>query len=164
MIWFQRSCRHLEQVCDRTIIFRAFCYSATTHRRVIAIVATLTPRAKVFVRTVFRRVIEMRDGENDLDTFGVETVADVFVIALPEVVDDMPTAAIAVNNLMIWNAALFALVTSTRANPQTDLFPVFRVTRFVFRTNWHQADTLQMQDDQRGHTEAWRRRERPMPV
>src|SRR6185312_12953263 len=80
------------------------------HWSVIPIMTALAPSFQIVVSAIFRRVVEVCDGQNNLRSISDTVVRD---------------------------AAILAFVARALTNPQTDLFPVLRIPRFILGSDRH---------------------------
>src|SRR6185312_12894865 len=121
--------------------------------RVIAQMAALAPCTQVRRIIVFRRVIEMRDSQNNINHFAdvvirhmapAEHMSGFSVIDIRRIshVGAFIITSTTANTRMVLGKALLATMASTFKNRGANLFPILRVTCFVFGLDWHDYAAL----------------------
>jgi hypothetical protein len=115
-------------------------------RRVIAVMATLAPRAQVRIATILREMVQVSDRQDDL-RFRMRMRLSVYRLATKDTLRYLERGRKINLTLadaeMLKSAISFALATIPRAlaNPLRDRGPVLRVAGFVLRAYWHRSIT-----------------------
>lgn len=87
-------------------------------------------------------MVKVRYGQDDLDAFGREAVADILVVALAKAIDNVPAGAVSIADFVIKNAAFLAFIVGARQNPLTDFTPIRWISIDVFRSDRHVASVM----------------------
>jgi len=122
-----RSIKHIWNVQSSS---RSFLYSAPAHWSIISIMAALAHGFEIVIGAILWRVVKVGNRQD-------HNGAGIWMRASPASgADDAVIAATF--------SRAFAFPIRPHSNPKTNLFPVFRISRFVFRTNRHQSSSPAM--------------------